>query len=696
MAVLEKIRVRMGVFISVVIGLALLSFIIDPSTLQSAMSMFSSKYDVGRMNRKSISYQDFTQKVEYYTNIQQLVSGSSSLDEKGTEMVNQRVWQDYMDELVLFPAINKAGVTIGEEELFDLTQGKEISPALQQEQIFLDQNGAFSRTQLLQFVQSMGNDRSGAAAQYWRYLETNILQAQMYIKYFSLLEKSTMLNTIELRRSMEENNITSDARFILLPVTFSSDTTLTVTSQEIKEYYDKNKAKFEQLAGRDIEYVQFTVTPSLADFDKTEADFLKYFDEFTTTNNLKTFLARNSEKPFDNFYYKAGELAAISPVLDSFAFKANLSDVLPATKNGDSFFSARLASIRSIPDSAFAYHILIGASEVKRADSLVDVLKRGANFDALAAQFSLVPANNPEKPGELGWMTSQAYGGLLDTCLTAPLNTPFSYTSQYGIHIFKVTKKSKPFKKVQIAVYEKTTIPGKETFQTYYSQANELVSKSNNKTALFNQTANENNWPVFPAMGIAEGAKTVANIPNARELSRWVYEAKKGDVSPIISIDNKYFVVATLVGIQEKGVAPLSAKRFEIEAELRREKELKKLTEHLQTLMAEVSDIGGLAERANVSVSRQSGIAFGSFGMQQMDPKFIGAVAGAREGQLTGPVEGIIGAYVLTVDERQTGAFYTEEDARRYLKQITGQQNQMSVYVLNKAANVEDNRAKFF
>jgi hypothetical protein len=59
MAVLEKIRVKMGAFITIVIALALLSFIIDPSTLQSAMSMFSSKYDVGSINGKSISYQDY-------------------------------------------------------------------------------------------------------------------------------------------------------------------------------------------------------------------------------------------------------------------------------------------------------------------------------------------------------------------------------------------------------------------------------------------------------------------------------------------------------------------------------------------------------------------------------------------------------------------------------------------------------------
>lgn len=62
MAVLEKIRVQMGIFITVLIAIALISFIIDPGTLQSAMSMFSSKNDVGEMNGKSITYMEYAKK----------------------------------------------------------------------------------------------------------------------------------------------------------------------------------------------------------------------------------------------------------------------------------------------------------------------------------------------------------------------------------------------------------------------------------------------------------------------------------------------------------------------------------------------------------------------------------------------------------------------------------------------------------
>ena len=695
MAVLEKIR-GMGIFISVIIGLALLSFIIDPSTLQTAMSVFSSKYDVGRMNRKSISYQNYVQKVDYYSNIHQITSGSSSLDDQSVEMVQQRAWQDLLDELVIFPAIRKAGITLGNEELFDLTQGREISIALQQEPIFLDEAGIFSRSKLIEFVQMTGFDPSGMTARYWEYLESNIFQAQMYIKYFSLLEKSNILSNIELRRSIEENNTTSDVSFMVKLASFSSDTSITVSSQEIRDYYEKNKAQFEQVAGRDIDYVQFSISPSLADIDRTQKEFERYYEEFGTTDNVRAFLARNSERAFDPFYYKAGELFSISPVLDSFAFKAGLSDVLPVTNEGETFFSARLLSVKPLPDSAFVQHILIGATQMERADSLVDVIRRGGNFDALATQFSLLPPGVPERPSELGWITSQMYGGVLDSCLTAPLNTPFRVSSQYGIHILKVTQRTKPVKKVQIAVYERSAVAGKETFQFFYNQANELAVKSNNKGALFNQIANENSWPVFPAYGILEGAKTVANIPNSREISRWAYDAKVGEVSPIISIDNKYFVVVTLTAVQDKGFAPLSAKRFEIEAELRREKEVKKMAQNLIPLMAQAADIEELAELAGATVSRQTGLSFGSFGMQQFEPKLIGAVAGAREGILSGPVEGMMGAYAFIVDERQTGEFFSIDDAKRQQYQMSSQQNQMALYALSKGANVEDNRAKFF
>ena len=59
MAILETIRVKFGIVITVLIAVALLSFIIDPSTLQSVTASMSSKYDVGEINGKSVYEIDF-------------------------------------------------------------------------------------------------------------------------------------------------------------------------------------------------------------------------------------------------------------------------------------------------------------------------------------------------------------------------------------------------------------------------------------------------------------------------------------------------------------------------------------------------------------------------------------------------------------------------------------------------------------
>ncbi|NTU96146.1 MAG: hypothetical protein HGA52_08875, partial [Bacteroidales bacterium] len=320
MAVLENIRVKMGAFITIIIGIALLSFIVDADTLQSAVSMFSSKYDVGEMKGEAISYKDYQKKIDYFTQIHQMATGSSNVDEQTQEMINQGAWQDILTEKVLIPTIKDAGLDVGEEEMFDLSQGTQISPVLTREQAFLGADGQFDRNKLVEFIKAIPTDESGKLATYWNYLENTMMNDQMFSKYVSLLAKSSVMNPVELRRTIENNNITSDVSFVMQPYGYQVDTTVAVSKQEIKEYYNQRKQNFEQKASRDIEYVVFEVQPSQEDINLSKGDIEKVYNEFTTTGNLKSFLAKNSEKQLNPYYFKKGELASISPILDSFAF----------------------------------------------------------------------------------------------------------------------------------------------------------------------------------------------------------------------------------------------------------------------------------------------------------------------------------------------------------------------------------------
>ena len=85
MAVLEKLRVKFGMAVSIIIALGLLSFIIDPNELISAFNGMSSKYDVGEINGKSVSYNDFQEDVQRFSTINEFMTGSSAQGAAGSD-----------------------------------------------------------------------------------------------------------------------------------------------------------------------------------------------------------------------------------------------------------------------------------------------------------------------------------------------------------------------------------------------------------------------------------------------------------------------------------------------------------------------------------------------------------------------------------------------------------------------------------
>ena len=103
-----------------------------------------------------------------------------------------------------------------------------------------------------------------------------------------------------------------------------------------------------------------------------------------------------------------------------------------------------------------------------------------------------------------------------------------------------------------------------------------------------------------------------------------------------------------------------------------------------------------VAEALGTTVSTKEGVAFSSLTSQGLDPMFIGAASVAEDGKICGPLAGNIGVYVYKVTGRDTGAFFTEEDAKNRDAQMAQYSTQMLVPVMMDDADVKDNRARFF
>ncbi len=685
----------MGAFITVLIAIALLSFVVDPSTLQSAMSMFSSKYDVGEINGEGIPYQEYQQKVDYFTQIYQMTSGTTSSDEQTQDAINNSAWQNEITDRVLVPAIKSAGITLGEEELYDLTQGANISPILMSEASFVGEDGQFSKQKVAEFVQAIGQDASGQLSMYWNFLEDNIVKDQLFTKYISLLEQSSYMSPAELNRAIADNNTTYNVDFVVKPFGFSIDSTLAVSNQEVKDYYEKHKEMFKQDESRDLEYVVFEVVPSAKDLEATEAEFAGIYDEFVAADNMKNFLARNSDAQFNPYYYKEGELKTIAAELEDFAAKAKVGETLAPFQQENTFIAAKVVDIKQMPDSVFVKHILLQGADEAKADSLMAVAKKG-NFAELAAEWSADRNPNVAEAGDLGWMTQQYMIPGMESVLQAKKGDFLKLKTTYGTHIVKVTDATKPMKKMQVAILVKESVASKETYSDFYAKANDIVTKSEGSRDKFNVAAKELNVAVYPAIRVLPGARTLANYQHTREISRWANESKVGEVSPIITVDNKYFFVVALTAIHPEGYASFNEVAEDIKNVLLIEKKGEKIAAETKEAVAGASTIAEVAEKLNTTVSNQSGVAFSSLTSQQLDPKFVGAVAGAPENTVVGPVIGEIGVYYFTVNGKETGAFYTEDDAKSRNAQIFASVARVIPAIMTESADVKDERYKFY
>ena len=695
MAALEKIRVKMGAFITVLIAIALLSFVIDPSTLQSAMGMFSSKYDVGEINGEGIPYQEYQQKVDYFTKIYQMSSGTTSSDEQTQELINNTAWQNEISDRVLVPAVEKAGITMGEEELYDLTQGANISPILLQEASFIGEDGMFSKARVAEFVQAISQDATGQLGMYWNFLEDNIVKDQMFTKYISLLEQSNFMSPVELNRAIANNNTTYNVDFVIKPFGFAVDSTVSVSNAEVKEYYESHKEAFRQAETRDLEYVVFEVVPSEEDLAATREDVEKIYAEFTAAENVKNFLARNSDVPYNPYFYKAGELSTIAPELEDFAANAKAGESLAPFQQGNTFVAAKVVDVKKMPDSVFVKHILLQGENEAKADSIMAVVKKG-NFAEVAQAWSADQNPNVAEAGDLGWMTQQYMVPGMEDVLKASAGDFLKLKTTYGTHIVKVTKATKPVEKKQVAILVKESVASKATYSDFYAKANDIATKSEGSREKFNAAAKEMGVSVYPAYNVLPGAKTLANYQHTREISRWANESKVGDVSPIITVDNKYFFVVALTGMHPEGYASLNEVAGNIKNYLLIEKKGQKMAEETKALVDGAATIEEVAEKLNTTVSSQSGVAFSSLTSQQMDPKFVGAIAAAAENTLVGPVVGEIGVYYFTVKGKEVGAFYTEDDAKARTSQIFSSIATVIPAIITESADVKDQRYKFY
>lgn len=716
MATLEKIRTRAGVFITVIIGIALLSFLVNPQDIVHYFQ--SSKNVVGKIDGKKIDYQHFAKMVDQYTpviSMQFAMMQRQASQEEIAQAARDQVWNSLLLEHYLNGQFEKVGIGVSEKELGNLATVN-LSPVMALFPMFVDPyTKQVNRENVQLFWQNPNRDRD--AQNFINFLEDEIRNYALITKYTALISQAGYANSLEVKRTI--HNHANSAEFDYIVQRYmggaEADSLYRIKESEAKSYYNKYIRRYEQVESRDIEMVVFPISPTQEDYDLIKAKAENLAPQFAASTDLPQFVqsnsdmrADNAEHKFDYTFYKKGELPS---ELEEFAFSASRQDVLGPYLDGSSYKIARIQDERMVPDSIFFKKMVLQVTsqeELNHADSIVNLLRKGGNWAEIARTYSADP-QDAANGGEIGWIAhNQLPYPLLDSLILNPTGKIFSLPVQGGMYVFQAAQKSKESKMVRMAVVQKDVVPSKKTDAAVYDKAVQLASSSHSGYDAFRKAVQEGGYTAQPAPNIVRGSKEVLSISNAQPIVEWLYkdETEKNSISHPINVNQQYYVVAAVTEVREDGPSPFDQVKLAIGEELKKEKQAEAFAARMREAAASSNSLEELAAKLNLAVLQvTSPVTFGSAFTPYnsyipgigVEPRVTAAATTITElNGISEPIAGNAGVYVISITNRRTDEGFTKDMAIQTLNRESMMKLENWFGILLKAANVKDFRARFF
>lgn len=688
MATLNTLRTKGGVIVSIVIGIALLAFLLGD--LSSANGMLNSrKMRVGEINGTHIGYLEYTNLVDNLTAVQQAMSGKDALSNEEQDQVKEMAWDELINQYALNPGFEDLGMTVSEAEQVDMVDGAYLSPVINN--VFTNPNtGMFDPAILRNFVANISQDASGRSAMIWNYLKAQMTRQRLMSKYVDLIGKGIFVTDLEIQQAVANANTNSSISYIRRDYDLIADSLVNVSESEVRDYYNKHQRLFRQTATRDIEYVVFDVLPSEQDY----ADAAKYVDqmasEFEASETPLQYAMLNSQAQPSQVYLGENQLPGN---LAGFAFGPNADKLYGPVLESDTYTIARVADSKMMPDSIGARHILIAADNAALADSLEKVLRSGGDFAALAQEYSIDP-QAAQQGGDLGvFPPERMIPEFSQAALAVDKGQFFRVTTPYGIHLGQLTYKSKPVKKVQLATISYKIEPSEMTQQTIYGNVSKFISEASGSYENFKKATTDNALAKRVAR-IHNTDRDLNGMTNSREVVRWAFNAKKGEVSPIMEVDGNY-VIAALDAATEDGHTPIKQISQQIAEVIRHEKKGRMLADSLSggTSLTE------MASRTGAEIKQAAGIEFNGFYIEGVgvEPTLIGAVTAVEPGKLSKPVIGGQGVFLFDVTARENVPTTTPESEKvRLQASAAAYMGERVSQALLDDSKIVDKRVKFF
>ncbi|RXQ89893.1 peptidylprolyl isomerase [Ancylomarina salipaludis] len=707
MATLQKIRNR-GVFIGIIIGGALLAFIAGDALKSGGSLLTNSRNEMAEIAGESVNIRDFQNRFNHNLEVTKLMSGQNSIPADQMDKIREQVWQQMVQEIVMNREYDELGISLTSQELFDMVQGKNIDPTIRQ--LFTGENGQFDKDNVVKTLKQLIAAPDGTPQKaYWLNIEESLIAQRTLTKYNALIAKGLYIPTAYAKNMAANGSKKVNFDYVVKSYNSISDSTVNVTAEEIKAYYNDHKELFKQSESRKIDYVLFNIEPSTDDFKYTEKWIADMKADFTAEENVAQFLELNSDTKFNSYYFAEGENS--NKALDAFMFSGKKGDVFGPYDEKDAYKLAKISDIKMMADSVKARHILIRpvqgdfkAAEAK-ADSLKLLLDKGADFAELAKTNS-DDQGSAVNGGDLGWFTQgRMVPAFNDAAFSSKKNEVKIVKTQFGAHLIQVVGLSKAVKKVQVAILDRKVEASQKTFQAAYSAARKFAGENQDRASFFKAISEQN--LTHRVANLKKDTKLIPGLESSRELIRVAYNTDNmetillnNDNSAVFEFGDK-FVVAILSNIKEEGYASVTDVQATVEREVRKNKKAEMIIASMSKNAKGAQSLLSVAQKENLEVKNAADVTFQSFQIPGagIEPNVIANASNIEKGMLSAPIKGNQGVYMILVNDVKEDAL--TQDAIDVFKSRMNQNyqyrtNYQSMQVLRENADIVDKRYKFY